>query len=372
MSKINVNIITSQNINCGIADTSEQLVEELNKCENIKIRVIPITNTQSKNPYYFIKLLKEIKKNQITHIQYQPALFGLLPIPFFEVNYIPLVITLLKIRGNSIITTIHEAGLNSRINTNILKFLNLSDKIIVHNSKMIEILNKNGINEKKMVEIPLGTSKAQILDKNISKSKLNVTDKKIITIFGFISKNKGHDLIIEILPELDNNTILFVAGGARTEHQEKYKESLVNKVKLLGLENRVKFLDFIDAEDLPVIASATDLFVYPYRWIVASAALSLGLSYRVPTITSDLSYFKGIKDKYDCIELFENGNKHDLLLKIKQLMNNKERQNYLKKRCEEFYNKTSWKAVARETENIYSELNSNKSSLDKNRKNVMQ
>lgn len=357
MSKINVNIITSQNINCGIADTSEQLVKELNNCENIKIKVIPITNTLSKNPYYFIKLLKGIKKNQITHIQYQPALFGLLPIPLLEVNYIPLVITILKLRGNKIITTIHEAGLNSRINNNILKFLNLSDKIIVHNNKMIEILNKNGIDEKKMVEIPLGTSKAHILDKNRCKSKLNVLDKKIITIFGFISKNKGHDLIIEILPKLEPNTILFVAGGARTPDQEKYKESLINKVKSLGLETRVRFLDFVDTKDLPIIASASDMFIYPYRWIVASAALSLSLSYRIPTITSDLSYFKGIKDKYDCIELFENGNKEELLVKINELMNNKERQNYLMKRCEEFYDKTSWKAVAKETNHIYVELN---------------
>jgi hypothetical protein len=166
MSKINVNIITSQNINCGIADTSEQLVNELNKSENIKINVIPITDTQSKNPFYFIKLLKGIKKDQITHIQYQPALFGILPIPLVEVNYIPLVITILKLRRNSIITTIHEAGFNSWINRNIIKFLNKSDKIIVHNSKMIEILNKEGIDETKMVEIPLGTSKAHILNKN--------------------------------------------------------------------------------------------------------------------------------------------------------------------------------------------------------------
>ena len=356
MSKINVNIITSQNINCGIADTSEQLINELNKCENIKINVIPITNTQSKNPYYFIKLLKGIKKGQITHIQYQPALFGLLPIPLVEVNYIPLVITLLKLRGNSIITTIHEAGLNSWINHNILKYLNKSDKIIVHNNKMIEILNKEGIDENKMVEIPLGTSKAYLLNKDECKAQLNVSDKKIITIFGFISKNKGHDIIIEILPELDDNIILFVAGGARTEDQAKYKEFLIDKVKSLGVDNRVKFFDFVDTKDLPVIASASDIFIYPYRWIVASAALSLGLSYRIPTITSNLSYFKGIKDKYDCIELFENGNKQELLIKIKELMNNKERQSYLKKRCEEFYNKTSWKAVALETEKIYTEF----------------
>ena len=360
MSKINVNIITSQNINCGIADTSEQLVNELHNCENIKINVIPIINTQSKNPFYFIKLLKGIKKNQITHIQYQPSLFGLLPIPILEVNYLPLVITILKLRGNNIVTTIHEAGLNSWINSLILKFLNLSDKIIVHNNKMIEILNKEGIGMNKMVEIPLGTSKVHILDKNECKSKLNVLDKRIITIFGFINKNKGHDLIIEILPKLDKNTILFVAGSVRTQDQEKYKESLKNKVKSLGLEHRVKFLDFVDKKDLPVIASATDLFIYPYRWIVASAALSLGLSYRIPTITSDLSYFKEIKDKYDCIELFENGNKQELLIKINEIMNNQERQNYLKKRCEEFYDKTSWKALSQETESIYLKLNKNK------------
>ena len=320
MSKINVNILTSKNINCGIADTTEQLINELEKCENIEINVIPIGNTDTKNPWHFIKLLSGIEDDQITHIQYQPDLFGQLPLPILEVNFLPLVITILKQRRNKIVTTLHEVGLNSRINRLILKFLNSSDRLIVHNRKMIEILKKNGINENKIVEIPLGSSEPQILDKNECKSKLEVSGTKVITIFGFVSPNKGHDLVIEILPELDEDTILFVAGGARNEDQEKYKKSLESKVLSLGLEDRVKFFNFVDNNDLPVIASATDLFVYPYKWIVASAALSLGLSYRVPTISSDLSYFKEIQDKYDCIELFETGNKQDLLIKIKQLL----------------------------------------------------
>ncbi len=170
------------------------------------------------------------------------------------------------------------------------------------------------------------------------------------------SPNKGHDLVIEILPELDKDTILFVAGGARNEDQEKYKKSLESKVLSLGLEDRVKFFNFVDKNDLPVIASATDLFVYPYKWIVASAALSLGLSYRVPTISSDLSYFKEIQDKYDCIELFKTGNKQDLLIKIRQLLVDLDRQAYLKKKCEEFYYDTSWRSVAKKTNAIYSEL----------------
>ena len=356
MSKINVNILTSQNINCGIADTTERLTNELEKCKNLKINVIPIGDTDANNPMYFIKLLNGIKENQITHIQYQPDLFGKLPVPALEVNYLPLVITILKLRKNKIVTTLHEVGLDSHINTLILKFLNRSDRLIVHNIKMIDILKKKGIDENKIVEIPLGSSEPEILDKNECKAKLEVSGMKIITIFGFVSHNKGHDLIIEILPKLDEDIVLFVAGGARTRDQEKYKKSLENQVSSLGLENRVKFFNFVDKKDLPIVASATDLFIYPYRWIVASAALSLGLSYRVPTITSDLSYFKEIKDRYDCIELFENGNKQDLFNKIKHLLKDKERQDYLKKKCEEFYNETSWKSVAIKTSNIYSEL----------------
>ena len=359
MSRINVNILTSQNINCGIADTTEQLINELEKCGNIEINVIPIGNADTKNPWHFIKLLSDIEDDQITHIQYQPDLFGHLPVPILEVNFLPLVITILKQRRNKIVTTLHEVGLSSRINRLILKFLNSSDRLIVHNRNMIEILKKNGINENKIVEIPLGSSEPQILDKNECKSKLDVSGMNIITIFGFVSPNKGHDLMIEILPELDKDTILFVAGGARNEDQEIYKKSLESQVLSLGLEDRVKFFNFVDKNDLPIIASATDLFVYPYKWIVDSAALSLGLSYRVPTISSDLSYFKEIQDKYDCIELFETGNKQDLLVKIKQLQEDNDRQAYLKKKCEEFYYETSWKSVARKTNAIYSELDMN-------------
>ena len=357
MSKIHVNILTSQNINCGIADTTNHLINELSTSNKIDINVLPITDTLSKNPLYFIGLLKDIKEYQTTHIQYQPDLFGNVPIPYLELNYLPLVMKILKQKQNKIVTTLHEVGLNSIINRYVLKFLNLSDKLIVHNEKMIEILAANGIEADKIVEIPLGTSEPKILDKNKCKAKLNVADKKIITIFGFISQNKGHDLIIEILSKLDHDIILFVAGGTRTEDQKSYKESLKQRVSLMGLENRVKFFDFVDKNDLPVIANATDLFVYPYRWIVASAALNLGLSYGVPTITSDLSYFKSIKNRYDCVELFEKENKQDLFVKITELLNDNDRQNYLKRKCEEFYNQTSWKAVADKTIDLYLDLN---------------
>lgn len=82
----------------------------------------------------------------------------------------------------------------------------------------------------------------------------------------------------------------------------------------------------------------------------------MALSYNIPTIASDLEYFKEMKDEYGCIELFEQGNKEELIEKIEDLLNNKTKQDYLKSKCREFYKKTSWKAVAKKTSEIYSDL----------------
>jgi len=177
-----------------------------------------------------------------------------------------------------------------------------------------------------------------------------------LTIFGFIGLNKGHDLIIDILPELDEDCILIIAGASTTREQIEYRHLLKNKISSAGLQDKVKFLGFVDEKKLPVVANATDIFLYPYRWIVASAALNIALSYQIPTITSDLDYFKEIKMKYDCITLFKSENKQDLLEKIREILSSNEKQEHLKEKCMYFNKKTSWKSVGDKTKKLYLEL----------------
>ncbi len=351
-----INLITSWNIECGIADTTRLLVDELKKYDDININICPVKKIGSRNPLYFFKLLKKIQKNQITHIQYHSELFGQF-IPHFSLSYFPAVIFFLKFwRKNMIITTVHEVDPNSAVDKLIIKFLNLSDRIIAHNIRLINSMGENGIKKEKLSLVPLGSSKSKKRDKKWCKNKLGISKKTVLTIFGFVSPNKGHDLVIDILTELGEECILIIAGGTKNKEQIEYINSLKAKISTLQLENRVKFLDFVDEKELPIVACASDIFLYPYRWIVASAALNLALSYEIPTITSDIDYFKEIKNEYHCIELFKNDDRDDLLQKIYGLLESAEKQKYLQNKCRYFLKKTSWTAVGGKTRNLYLNL----------------
>jgi len=90
-------------------------------------------------------LIKDIDKHEITHIQYQPGLFGNFPLPYTAINYLPLIISLLKFwKRNKVVSTIHEVGLKDYSISDwiTLTFLGLSDKLIVHSPELIELLEK--------------------------------------------------------------------------------------------------------------------------------------------------------------------------------------------------------------------------------------
>ena len=353
---IKVNFITSWNTECGIADTTRLLIDELEKHGDIETNIFPVKKYGNQNLLYFFKLLKNIPKAQITHIQYQSNLFS----PFisgFSLGYFPMIIVLLKFwRKNKIVTTVHEIDSNSAVDKFIIKFMNLSDRLITHNPKLIKSMEEKGVKKHKCSLIHLGTLKSRPMDKKLCKKKLGLSSKKILTIFGFIGLNKGHDLAIDILSALDEDHTLIIAGESRTEDQIEYEQILKDKITSSKLEDRVKFLGFVDIKQLAVVANATDVFLYPYRWIVASAALNVALGYCIPTITSDLDYFREIKKDYDCIELFKSENRQDLLKKVNALLNSTEKQEYLRNRCRRFINATNWKYTADKTRKLYLNL----------------
>jgi len=357
VNKIKVNMITTWNIPCGIAKYSEFLNNELNKFKYLRIKIYPIKKPNSISPFYFLKLIRGIENSQIVHIQFQLSIFGHMPIPHFSFSYFPLLIFILKLwKKNRIIITIHEFSLNSCIDRLILKFLNFANKLVVHTEKFAEMLDKNKISREKIIVIPIGTPKGEMLNKKECKNRLGIENKKVLTIFGFVHENKGHDLVIDILPKLSREVVLLIAGEARIKKHKNYYNSLKEKASFLDLSDRVKFLNFIKEENLPVIFNATDIALFPYRWVDASAALNSALGYRIPVIASNLDYFREIKNKYDCIELFEKGNKQDLFKKIEDLLNNKNKQEYLERKSEEFYKMTNWKTVAEKHRNLYLEL----------------
>ena len=78
----------------------------------------------------------------------------------------------------------------------------------------------------------------------------------LITASRLEQKNGVGD-IIDSLKLLPDNTCLVVCGGGALDSELK------KQTKRLGLENRVKFLGFVERERLPVLFKSSDIFIRP-------------------------------------------------------------------------------------------------------------
>jgi 2-polyprenyl-3-methyl-5-hydroxy-6-metoxy-1,4-benzoquinol methylase len=192
------------------------------------------------------------------------------------------------------------------------------------------------------------------LDKDECKKKLNLSGKTVITVPGFVSAHKGHDLVVSLLPLLDEDVHLLIAGGTRTSEDAAYYEKLKRLAQRYHCIDRITFDDSFPIT--PTIMNATDIAILPYKSATESLILRLLIAYKVPTITSDLSVFKEIKQEYDCIELFRNGDNKDLLAKILHLLSDEKKRRFLQEQCRKMWNDTKWSSIAAKHAETYLEV----------------
>ncbi len=103
--------------------------------------------------------------------------------------------------------------------------------------------------------IPLPFNSPEI--RNIARSEMDLReDDFILTTCGRLVKRKAMDVIIKALSKIPDEKIkLFIIGDGPE------KDDLFSLSCVLGLENRVKFLGFVDDEDKYNYLSVADLFV---------------------------------------------------------------------------------------------------------------
>ena len=176
-----------------------------------------------------------------------------------------------------------------------------------------------GVAESKLSIIPHGSyQKPDFKNKEECKRKLNLQDKVVITILGFVTPKKGHDLVIPLLPKIDYNVQLVIAGGPQNAQDEQY----INKLKKLAEQyhcaDRVTFTGYLP--DFTDVLNASDVALLPYRYVTDSGVLHLLTAYGVPIIASDLEAFREVYDEYGCLMLFKSGDSQDLLAKMQELL----------------------------------------------------
>lgn len=161
-----------------------------------------------------------------------------------------------------------------------------SGRVIVMAQKGRDILTEAyGADPDKIALIPHGIPDFPFVTSDGAKERLGFAGRNVILTFGLISPNKGIETMIETMPtiiEQSPDTVYVVMGATHPhllrEAGEAYRESLVERVGELGLDDHVVFLNrFVDRPELLEHIAMCDVYVTPY--LVASQMTSGTLAY---------------------------------------------------------------------------------------------
>lgn len=124
----------------------------------------------------------------------------------------------------------------------------------------------------KIEVIAHGIPDCAFLEPDDAKARLGFGGRSVILTFGLLSPNKGIEVMIDAMPSILRrrpDAVYVVLGATHPnlvrEQGEAYRESLVARVRELGVENHVVFLDqFVDQATLLGFISMCDVYVTPY------------------------------------------------------------------------------------------------------------
>lgn len=185
------------------------------------------------------------------------------------------IIELLSRLDMPIVTTLHTVlpepmPVQRRVMEQILE---LSSTIVVMSEKGREFLRSvYNVSARKIEIIPHGIPEFPFLEPDHAKTKLGFAGKNVILTFGLLSPSKGIETVINAIPQIIKScpSAAYVILGAThpnlvRDKGEAYRESLIARVKELGIEDHVVFFDqFVDQPTLLDFISMCDVYVTPY------------------------------------------------------------------------------------------------------------
>jgi glycosyltransferase involved in cell wall biosynthesis len=148
-----------------------------------------------------------------------------------------------------------------------------SSKIVVMAKKGRELLRSvYQVPDDKIEVIAHGIPDVAFVGPDAAKATLGFVGRTVILTFGLLSPNKGIEVMIDAMPSILRrraDAVYVVLGATHPNlvrnQGEAYRESLMARVRELGIEDHVVFLDqFVDQATLLEFISMCDVYVTPY------------------------------------------------------------------------------------------------------------
>ena len=172
--------------------------------------------------------------------------------------------------------------------------------IVMSQSAAALLTNEYGVDPRHLEVIPHGVPDLPLVDSASIKPGLDVDGHDVILSFGLLGPGKGYELAIDALPEVvaERPTALYVIVGAThpdlvLREGEAYRESLVARVRRLGMQDNVRFVDrFVGRVELTRWLQAADVFVTPYPNLdqIVSGTLSYAMGAGRTVVSTPYAY----------------------------------------------------------------------------------
>src|SRR6202163_1564715 len=153
------------------------------------------------------------------------------------------------------------------------RIVEASAKVVVMANKGRELLRSvYRVPDDKIEVIAHGIPDVAFAGPDAAKARLGFAGKSVILTFGLLSPNKGIEVMIDAMPSILKrcaDAVYVVLGATHPnlvrDQGEAYRESLIARVRELGVEDHVVFLDqFVDQATLLEFISMCDVYVTPY------------------------------------------------------------------------------------------------------------
>ncbi len=174
-----------------------------------------------------------------------------------------------------VVVTLHTVLQNPSPNQKriIQEFARLAGCLVVMVGVGERILNEvYGVSSEKIRIIPHGVPNVKMVSSSAAKNGLGYGGRYVMSTFGLLSRGKGIEDAIKAMPAIVEkipNAAYLILGethpGVRKHEGESYRNSLIELVHSLGMEEHVSFNNrYLALPQLIRYLSATDVYITPY------------------------------------------------------------------------------------------------------------
>ena len=200
------------------------------------------------------------------------------------------ILALLSRLTMPIVTTLHTvlAKPTAAQRAVMERIVEASSKVVVMANKGRELLRSvYQVPDDKIEVIAHGIPDVAFVGPDAAKARLGFGGRSVVLTFGLLSPNKGIEVMIDAMPSILKrrpDAVYVVLGATHPnlvrDQGEAYRESLLARVRELGVEDHVVFLDqFVDQARLLEFISMCDVYVTPYLNEAQMTSGTLAYSY---------------------------------------------------------------------------------------------